>query len=166
MCSPSPPRSSYKCPADPKWSSNNPIVTVFSKHLQPTRCACVHPAESQREERQLLPAFLLQLVYIPGLFKASIYIFNFGYLFTSWGDLASSSAGAKRVHCPGRGTVTLLSARQRGDLGAFPSLTRGPPALPVTPCWFLPFLWYILSILCTYICSIVVYCCSLASIFS
>lgn len=74
MCSTSPPRFSYKCPADIKWSLNSLIVTVFSKHLQPTKCACVRSAEGQGEKQQLLPTFLLELVYIPVLFKASIYI--------------------------------------------------------------------------------------------
>lgn len=74
MRSSSPPRFSYECPADVKWSSNSLIVTVFSKHLQPTKCACVRSAEGQGEKQQLLPTFLLELVYIPVLFKASIYI--------------------------------------------------------------------------------------------
>lgn len=74
MHSSSPPRFSYKCPADIKWSSKSLIATVFSKHLQPTKCACVRSAEGQGEKQQLLPTFLLELVYIPVLFKASIYI--------------------------------------------------------------------------------------------
>lgn len=64
-----------KCPADIKWSSSSLIASVFSKHLQPTKRACVRSAEGHGEKQQLLPAFPLELVYIAVLFKASIYIF-------------------------------------------------------------------------------------------
>lgn len=74
VCSSSPPWFLHKRPADTKWSSNHSVVIVFSKHLQLTKCACVHSAKDQGENQQLLPAFLLQPVYIPVLFKASIYI--------------------------------------------------------------------------------------------
>ena len=63
------------CPADIKWSSSSLITSVFSKHLQPTKRACVRSAEGRGEKQQLLPTFPLELVYIAVLFKASVYIF-------------------------------------------------------------------------------------------
>ena len=144
MCSSSPPQFPYKCPADIKWSSNSLIVTVFSKHLQPTKHACVHSAEGQGEKQQLLPAFLLELVYIPVLFTASIYICILdpsSLPEQTWpnpalvqkGGIALPSA-QPRSFPPGRRTTCFL----------FPQYTRGSSALLVAvktgaaalqPCW-------------------------------
>lgn len=131
MWSSSLPWFSHKCPADTKWSSNSLIVSVFSKHLQPTKCACVCSAEGQGEKQQLLPAFLLELVYIPVLFKASIYICI----------LDPSSLPEQTWPNPAllqRGSLALTSAQPhsfppaRGMTGfLFPLYTRGSPALLV-----------------------------------
>lgn len=64
-----------KCPADIKWSSNSLTVSFSLNIYNQQNVACVHSAEGQGEKQQLLLAFLLDLVYIPMLFKASIYIY-------------------------------------------------------------------------------------------